>query len=307
MRHWVSIWFGILFVAKSFGQAEPLYMQPRDWLVGVREHLPDWIARPQDSGRVVGISDPGLKPDIAHGQALVRASFLYALSRGVKVAVVTDYFSFSHKKYEYELTNDKLITMIRVEAALPAVVWQTGREWVTQYGEVIVEVFADSVWQDNIPVGKLTGDLMLVSSGDLRERNELRCDWELIPASPGKISKCSYQVKGSSWDLQICTILNDTVLTISPEGYWYADQGEPGAVEGYRMNHSYWCAQMQSLFYALATHTYSEVKLKNLEEGHQETGRGLKREVIQGRLAVSLKGVGIKGNQLFVEWRVEEE
>lgn len=299
----MSIGLGILFVAESFGQAVPLYTQPVNWLTGIRESLPEWIAGSQEEGRVTGISDPGMQRDVAREQALMRASFWYALSRGVKVEVVTDYFSFSRKQYEYELTGDKLISMIRVEAALPAVVWRTGREWVTQYGEVMVEVFADSVRQD-VCGGRLTGDLMLVSSADLRERNELRCDWELISALPEKIRKCSYQMKGSSCDLQLCTILNDTVVAIPHEGYWYADQGEAAATEGYRMNHSFWCAQMQSLLYALAVYAYPEVKLKNLEEGCRETGRGLKREVVQDQITVSVAGVGIKGNQLFVRWRV---
>ena len=303
MRYWMSgLW--IIWVVTVYAQHDTEYTLKRDWLTGQREALPVWLTAVQEKGWVTGISDPGLKPEVAREQALMRATFLYALSEGVKVSVVTDYFNFSHKRYEYEFTDDKLISLIRMETVLPVMDWQVEQEWETQYGEIILRVSPRSVRKDGRG-GEASGDLMLVSRGDLWERNELRCEWKFWLDCPGKLCTCGYQIKGNEGNLQIRTQINDTVLVIPGEGYWYADQGEPSGSSGYGMNSSCWCAQMQSLLYALANHNYREVKLKNLEEGRQESGCGLKREVVQGRVSVTLQIVGIKDNQLFVNWQIE--
>lgn len=303
MRYWISVGLVVLLAAGSFAQPDTLYTLKRDWPVGRHEYLPQWLADFQDNGRFIGISDPGLKLAVAKEQALMRAAFLYALKAGVKVSVVTDYFSFSHKSYEYEFTNDKLITMIRVEGELPVIDWQIGREWETQYGEAIVEVYPDSV-RKGCRGGKISGELMLVSSSDIKERNELRCEWEFTPAYPAVIRKYEYQLKGPAGNLQVCTAVNNTVLNIPWVGYWYADCGEPLEVEGYGMNHSLWGAQVQSLLYALAMHAYPEVRLKNLEEDYSGKGSGLKREVIQDRFSIIMTSIGVVDNHLFVDWNI---
>lgn len=297
------VWL-LLVAGEIYGQGDTAFVQPRDWLTGQREELPGWLTEMVAEERFIAVSDPGLKPEIAREQALMRAFFLYALKEGVRVSVVTDYFSYNRKNYEYEQTRDKLISMIRVKAEGPDMKWRIRREWETQYGEIVVEVFPDSVVCDR-KAGEIFGELMLVSSGDLRERNEMRCEWRLTPHCPGRIQKSEFRLKGQEDRLQVCRVLNDTLLALPQEGYWYADAGQPGGAKGCRMNHSFWCAQMQSLLYALAGHVYPEVKLKNLEEGYQESGRGLKREVIQSRVAVRAKITGIRDNRLFVEWETK--
>ena len=304
MRYWISVGFVWLLAFGSFAQADTSYVLKRDWQVGRREHLPSWLADAQEGGRFIGISDPGMKPAVAKEQALMRAAFLYALSTGVKISMVTDYFSFNHKSYEYEFTNDKLISMIRVEGSLPVITWRIGREWETQYGEAIVEVFPDSVRKDC--GGQVFGEMMLVSSSDIRERNELRCEWKFAPAYCDLIRTYEYQLKGPDCDLKVCTALNDTVLNIPWTGYWYADCGRELETEGYRMNYSVWSAQVQSFLYALALYTYPEVQLKNLEEDHRGTGSGLKREVIQDRFTVEIESISVVDNNLFVAWKIAE-
>lgn len=303
IRHgllWLMWMFSV--IVGVYGQSDSVFTLKRDWLVGQREQLPGWLVGSFEEGRIIGVSDPGLRPEIALEQALMRASFLYALQEGVKVSVVTDYFSYSRKSYEYELTHDKLISMIRVEAPWPTITWRIGREWETQYGEIAVEVFPDSISQVSNG-GEIFGELMLVNSGDILERNELRCEWKFNTSCGGRIQKSEYQLKGRECSLQIRRVINDTVLALPVEGYWYADVGEPWETEGYRMNRSFWCAQMHSLLYALAGHIYPEVKMKNLDEGHYEAGRGLKREVMQCRVKVYLQNACIRDNKLLVEWK----
>lgn len=55
--------------AGVYGQADTAFVQRRDWLTGQREMLPDWLLEAPSEGRFIAVSDPGLKPEVARGQA----------------------------------------------------------------------------------------------------------------------------------------------------------------------------------------------------------------------------------------------
>lgn len=289
------------------GQTDTLYRQKRDWRTGERERLPEWMAGPWEEGCIVAVSDPGLKPEIAREQALIRAAFWYAFSRGVKISVVTDYFNMNHTRYDYEFCHEKLISMIRIDTEIPAVKWRIREEKVTQYGEVLLKVCADTV-DTYAGTIRFTGDLMFVNDNRRYERNEIRCELAFIPSRPGKLRVCNYSLKGEEEDLHIRTSLNDTVIHVPWEGYWYDALGESrGKTKGYKLNGSIWCAQVQSLLYALSGHAWIRVKMKNLEEDYRQTDeRGLKREVVQAKVTVYATGMNVVSNCLAVDWRIKD-
>lgn len=310
---WRIFWLACLLLAAGgiYGQADTAFVQPRDWLTGQREELPGWLTETVAEERFIAISDPGLKPQIAREQALLRAAFLCALRQGVKVEAVTDYFSNSRRHYEYELSGDKLVSLFRVETTLPSGGWRLGREWENRYGEYAVEVFPVAEDKRDSCYGRVTGELMLVSSGDYRERNEIRCVWTSEAGCPGRICHSNYLMKGNISALTVKTWLNDTLAEVPREGYWYT-AGENAAAdtagESYTAYHGLWCAQMQSLLYVFARHPWPKVQTKVLGEG-TATGINdcnLRRETVRSRLSVTAGPWIWKGNDLQVEWKTED-
>lgn len=308
VRYLVLGWLSLV-MAEAYGQSDTAFVQRRDWLPGQREMFPDWLLETPSEGRFIAVSDPGLKPEVAREQARLRAAFLCGLRRGTKVGVVCDYFNSSRRQYEYELTADKLVTMLRVEVAVADSGWLAGREWENRYGEYAVEVLPRPGGGDGRPGGKVVGELMVVSSGGYRERNEIRCEWTGEWNCPGRIRSSRYTLKGNISSPLIETRINDTLLRIPREGYWYAAGDSPGAepaTEGYPLNHGLWCAQMEALLYALAGHAWPQVQAKTLDEGMEAAGcsSGLRREVVRAGVTVRAGCWRVKDNRLEVEWTV---
>ncbi len=309
-RYLVLGWL-LAAAAEVYGQEDTAFVQRRDWLTGQREILPDWLLEAPSEERFIVVSDPGLKPKVAREQARFRAAFLCALRQGVKVGLVCDYFNSSNRQYEYELTADKLVSMLRVEVVLSDSGWTTGREWENRYGEYAVEVFPRPDYRRERCRGKVVGELMVVSSGGYRERNEIRCIWTGEWNCPGRIRSSQYTLKGRASSPVIETRLNDTLLGIPREGYWYAVGDSLTAdvsSKGYPLNHGLWCAQMQSLLYAFAGHAWPQVQTKMLGEvtaagGHDS---GLRREVVRAGVTVTAGRWRGKDNQLDVDWKIED-
>lgn len=309
-RYLVLGWL-LAAAAEVYGQEDTAFVQRRDWLTGQREILPDWLLEAPSEERFIVVSDPGLKPEVAREQARFRAAFLCALRQGVKVGLVCDYFNSSNRQYEYELTADKLVSMLRVEVVLSDSGWTTGREWENRYGEYAVEVFPRPDYRRERCRGKVVGELMVVSSGGYRERNEIRCIWTGEWNCPGRIRSSQYTLKGRASSPVIETRLNDTLLGIPREGYWYAVGDSLTAdvsSKGYPLNHGLWCAQMQSLLYAFAGHAWPQVQTKMLGEvtaagGHDS---GLRREVVRAGVTVTAGRWRGKDNQLDVDWKIED-
>ena len=309
-RYLVLGWL-LAAAAEVYGQEDTAFVQRRDWLTGQREILPDWLLEAPSEERFIVVSDPGLKPEVAREQARFRAAFLCALRQGVKVGLVCDYFNSSNRQYEYELTADKLVSMLRVEVVLSDSGWTTGREWENRYGEYAVEVFPRPDYRRERCRGKVVGELMVVSSGGYRERNEIRCIWTGEWNCPGRIRSSQYTLKGRASSPVIETRLNDTLLGIPREGYWYAVGDSLTAdvsSKGYPLNHGLWCTQMQSLLYAFAGHAWPQVQTKMLGEvtaagGHDS---GLRREVVRAGVTVTAGRWRGKDNQLDVDWKIED-
>lgn len=301
----------LVFAGSLYGQGDTAFVQRRDWMSGQREVFPDWLLEAPSEERFIAVSEPGLKPEVAREQARLRAAFLCALRQGVKVGVVCDYFNSSRRYYEQELTADKLVTMLRVEVVLSDSGWTTGREWENRYGEYAVEVFPRPDYRGDRCQGKVAGELMVVSSGGYRERNEIRCVWTGGWDCPGRIRNSRYTLKGNAASPVIETRLNDTLLRIPREGYWYAvrDSLTPDVSgRGYPLNHGLWCAQMQSLLYALAGHAWPQVQAKMLGEGSAAGGSdsGLHRQVVRASVTVTAGRWRWKDNRLDVDWKIED-
>jgi len=302
---WCFIWL-CLGGQMAYGQADSVFVRRCYWRAGEREVLPEWVVGACRDGCVVGISDPGLKPEVAREQALVRAAFWRMLAEGVEVAVVTDYFHVNRMQFEYELGYDKLITLIRIEVAVPEVEWQVVREAVTQYGEVLMEVAADTIYRER-EGGRFVLDLMLVNSKETGEWNELRCEWNYISPSRTSGHSFGYLLRGRENDLQVSVRVDSVPVNVPYGAYWYADSGGEGEAEGCRLHHSLWSAQVQSLLCALAGHTWQEVIVKGLSEDKTEQKDSrLHREVIRRRVSAVPEVTGIRDNRLMVDWRIKE-
>lgn len=118
-----------------------------------------------------------------------------------------------------------------------------------------------------------------------------------------------YTLKGNISSPLIETRINDTLLRIPREGYWYTagDSREQSLdTEGYPLNHGLWCAQMEALLYALAGHAWPQVQAKTLDEGMEarDAVPACAREVVRAGVTVRAGCWRVKDNSLEVEWTV---
>lgn len=297
----------VLFNCIGYGQRDTLYSEKFDWVTGVREPLPEWILLPQGKERVTGVSDPGLKPEIAREQAIQRALFLYVLSQGVDVLLMTDYFKVGRNIRDYESLRDKLITMAQVNGTILPLAYHTGREYYTRYGEAFVEVFPDSLLLPGLP-GKIRGDLMLVNEGALREKKDIRSEWEIQTPELEIVRKSVTVYKGNCEYSQVERSVNDCPIFAEKERYWYRDSENkpPEMADGCKLNYSFWCAQIESLLYAIVSYAFPEVCLKNLEEDYGTVRQELKREIIREKIALRVENMRVEDNKLWVQWKVTD-
>ena len=316
---WIVCFIGWMLGTVVYGQGDSVYLKQYNWVTGIKETIPSWITGVQDRKRFVGISDPGLKPEVARQQALLRAWMLCLLDEEVKIAMVKDYYLQSKRQFEYELSKDKLITLLTLQPAIKIVYFRKGREWFSQYGECFAEFFVMNEEPSEVLPDVLTlkgkdagimGELLLVSNGNLQERQELRVDWKVKCPEITDVKECDFLLRGNREYRTLFRNVNGYTLPESERGrYWYSDTDtEPEANITYcRLEDAFWCAAMESVVYAFMAHSFAEVSLQNLEEEGGEIRETLKRELVKTCIRLRMKKISIRNSRLYVDWQIVEK
>ena len=305
----------LLLAIDLYGQHKSAYLTDYNWITGVKDTLPEWVVEPQDSMRFVGVSDPGLHPDIAQEQALLRAWMLFQLNKGVTISLLTDYYTQSESYNNYDFKKDKLIKLATLECSNKhAVSFRIARKYISQYGECFVEVFSvdDSVKADDIYKftdtvnSDVTGEIMLVSNSDLREKQEIRVGWNISYPQASMTEAC-FLLRGNNEFRAISRHIDSFKQPLTNRGrYWYKNSILPSEQSGTAspLSDAFWCASTESMLYSLMNHSFTDLTVRNLEEKYKETVRGLKRESIRAKIGLSIKKMCILENKLYVEWSV---
>lgn len=301
-----------------YGQVDSVYLQSYNWITGSRETVPAWITEAQGEGRFIGVSDPGLKPEIARQQALVRAWMLAMLDSGVEVAMVKDYYLQTKIRFEYESVVDKLVLLLTLTPVIKPVCLEKAREWISQYGECFAEYYSI---KENAETAKdvsllltgndagIRGEALLVSNGNLQERQELRIDWQLRCPEMSGVKECDFLLRGNKENNILTLKIDGFDLPLLKRGrYWYYDTDSSDNVNGTfcSLEDALWRAISESMLYALSAHSFPEVTLRNLEEESGQIRETLKREFVKARIQLSVKGVYIQNNRLYADWQIRD-
>lgn len=295
----VLLLFLCLSVVKA--QAPVIYCQSYEWHTGFRDTLPAWVFTP-DTGCFVGMSDPGLKPEVGREQAIQRALFFRLLAGGTRINVVFDYFTSVHQDQQ----DGKFIVLAALEGGQEEVSYTVEKEYVSAFGEVFVALREGTEGAERTAFS-YSGELMMVENKENREKREFKILLTFYTPRFEKLQQSVFSYRGNGEYARIGQCLNDEEVYIPRGRYMYADAGYSTGEyeETYQLFDSYWCGLAESLLNEITLYSFPSVNIRRVNDTYHSAQRELKREVVCGSLSAVLQAVGVKGNQLNVKWKCE--
>ncbi len=304
--------FLLLLGSSSYAQLTKKY----SWHVGTRDSIPQWVA----TARYIGISDPGLREDIAQAQAINRGWSIWQLSKGVKLSLVRDFYTKNEEYFRSNLSRDKVLSLATVELTPQDVSLRVVNSHTTQYGEVIVELAETDEISDSttyhLPVdstSRLWFEFMLSTSFDVIEKGDIRLE-HTSRIDTLDVDSLHYIIDGSIKRSKVYSTINDTLYPIKRSGdYWFADLAptnrdttatKRGIKQEISLRNSLWSAFIESLLYPVLGYNYQNLTVKSVDESYEDKKHSLLRESAINNVAVHLDGINIEDNKLTVRWVV---
>ncbi len=301
IRHSRAVIFTVLlFLSLSssnvFSQSAPadtLYNQSHDWAPGYRETLPEWVFASGQHGCVIGVSDPGMKPEAARQQALQRAAYLYSLQESAHIDLLSDIFSTTETATNaYENERNKMLTLGMIAQPIRQDSYCIEKEHTSVYGEKFILV--SFIQADSCTLSyQSVSELMFLFTKERVEEEEIK--FELQLESP-----------------QTASYMNGIRICPSHRDYWYEDTFRTENREDVNptiLKSGFWNAYMASLVKALLLHQFSSMNVRQVSDrfdGDNNSGRALYREKITAVLSVSPLVKAIRNNRLCVDWLITE-
>lgn len=293
-------------------QIDTLYNQTFDWVSGQRESLPEWVFSSQESGRVIAVSDPCLKPQIARQQAIQRALYLYSLQQGATVRLLSDYFSSVQMGINtYEDISDKMLVLAMIEQSAKTYYYQIVNEYTSLFGECYVQM---AISPNHSGEGKEYGscqsvsELMMTTSKERCENMDVRLKLDVKSTHLQQNSLWQFLLKGEPGNLIIGSFINGNKLLQTGQGCWYTNTLiPPSNTIKISLQSSFWSAYITSFLKALLTHSFPNVKVKRVDESYglgNDRNKDLYRESAVSTISVTSCVRGIMNNELYVDWQI---
>ena len=249
----------LLLSNEVFSQIMPVdtvYNQSYDWVSGQRETLPGWVFASRRQGRVIGVSDPCMKPAAARMLALQRAAYLYSLQQGVQLKLLSDIFSTMEiASNTYEDQRNKILALGVIEQPLQHASYRIENEYTSIFGEKFLEVsFTQS--DDSCDLAYYsTSELMFLFTKERVEEEEVR--FNLLLESDSRVEQSFqswFQLKGTLASPQLFSCINGVKISPSQKGYWYEDVafGSQNRTDMIELKNAFWNAYMTSFVKALS-------------------------------------------------------
>ena len=311
--------FLLLFLLNNdvFSQVTPVdtvYNQSYDWVPGQRETLPEWVFASRRQGRVIGVSDPCMKPGAARMLALQRAAYLYSLQQGVQLKLLSDIFStMETADNTYEDRRNKILALGVIEQPVRYASYRIENEYTSIFGEKYLEV---SFTQSDDSCGlsyHSTSELMFLFTKERVEEEEVRFNLVLESGSRMDQSLRSwFQLKGTLASPQLFSCMDGVKICPSQKGYWYEDvasesKNKPDMIE---LKNAFWNAYMTSFVKAVLLYPFSDVNIKQVDDyfnGGNSASRGLYREKVVAVLSIFPSIKAIRNNKLCIDWEITEQ
>ena len=307
----------LLLSNEVFSQIMPVdtvYNQSYDCVSGQRETLPGWVFASRRQGRVIGVSDPCMKPAAARMLALQRAAYLYSLQQGVQLKLLSDIFSTMEiASNTYEDQRNKILALGVIEQPLQHASYRIENEYTSIFGEKFLEVsFTQS--DDSCDLAYYsTSELMFLFTKERVEEEEVR--FNLLLESDSRVEQSFqswFQLKGTLASPQLFSCINGVKISPSQKGYWYEDVafGSQNRTDMIELKNAFWNAYMTSFVKALLLYPFSDVNVKQVDDcfnGSNSASRGLYREKVVAVLSIFPFIKEIRNNKLCVDWQITEQ
>lgn len=301
----------------AFSQIMPVdtvYNESFDWVSGQREALPEWIFAPLQEGRIIGVSDPCMKPEAARMLALQRAAYLYSLQKGARLKLLSDIFSTTETATNtYEDQRNKMLALGVIEQPVQLGSYQIENEYTSMFGEKFLQVsFTQSNDSCDVSYHSMS-ELMFLFTKERVEEEEVRFNLLLESVNCMEQSLQSwYQIKGSLSSPRVFSCINGVKIHPSQKGYWYENINPDGQgnMEMMDMRNAFWNAYMASFVKALLLYPFSDVNVKQVDDrfnGNHAASLGLYREKVIAVLSIHSFVRGIRDNKLCVDWQITEQ
>lgn len=322
IRHSRAVIFTVLlFLSLSsrnvFSQPAPadtLYNQSHDWVPGYRETLPEWVFASGRHGCVIGVSDPGMKPEAARQQALQRAAYLYSLQESAHIDLLSDIFSATETATNtYEDERNKMLTLGMIAQPIRQDSYRIEKEHTSVYGEKFILV--SFIQADSCTLSyQSVSELMFLFTKEKVEEEEIKFELQLESVGCQKqLFQSGFHMKGAWASPQTTSYMNGIRICPSHREYWYEDTSRSENREDVNpanLKSGFWNAYMASLVKALLLHQFSSMSVRQVSDrfdGDNNSGRALYREKITAVLSVSPFVKAIQNNRLCVDWLITEQ
>lgn len=289
----------------------------------VAEHsevtLPNWILESQGNGRYVGVSDPYLSEDEAFTQALLRAWMLFNIDNQATIKGSSSYYQQNSNGVYESATVLSSSSLNRASLCV-------GREFVSKYGEYYIEFFVDRT-----VTGRYYTFESNVNDAEFNFKEYVYCEYDsskhnTLTSLNGYIH---HPVFGS--DLLQKEIKSEPVNStedIVSFTYKSTRPDDPKPTQGKNLMPNilsssgmpltpsslecgYWFAFISSLMSEAEQSDMSYRTDVTYSENLCETNFDIKNieNYSSNQIQLSLSGVQIKSNQLYIEWdsRIVEE
>lgn len=284
------------------------------WLTGQRDTVPEWVFESQGGGRYVGISDPCIDSLSGRDQALLRAWFLFQVDSRAKVQILNENFQTVEIGATRDYTSYKFNQLMQLTPKKRSVRFRIGREWVSNYGETVIEVFETKGTDYDVAFSGASGSYSMGeyitqgTEGSL-SKQMIRSELTIDDSGAGTQNSTYYLMTGMvrNYDL-IRTIDNNEIENHNRGRFWYSDcsllkeKGQEPLRSKWSLENGLWHALYELLVRRVINNTTYEYKVKCVDENTNEKMNQLIRTSFSGDISLSLGTFTIKDNTVTATW-----
>lgn len=303
----ILLFFFLSGFSSLLAQDSENYMRSYHWASGYMEDVPHDFPFPLEEEKTMGISDPGLCPEVAREQAIQRALFLYSLKQGSSMNMLTDYFIINQVATNMnDYKHEKMMIMGTLHSETRTYSFFVTQEYTSIYGERFVWLTINDQGEEKRTLSSFY-EFMISTSMESHERQEQKLSLSICSEDNTVLKNNSFTFKGNKEKQIISTQLNDALLHLPTNLYQYQDKGIPPiqTKKQYPLSNGYWCTLLESLSDALTNFDFPGITVQEVFESYQDTNQQLYREKTCCSLSVRPVILSIQNNHIFMDWSVQ--
>lgn len=281
------------------------YIQKQDWPGGHQEKLPDFLFMPQLETETIGVSDPGLEPEIAEEQAIQRALFLHSLKKECQLRMLIELFTLNKtatNTSDYE--HAKLRSLSRLSSGATRFRFSVEEKYTSAYKEVYIKLAIKETGEECRTLSSKC-EIMYSLNQESHEQEELLLNLSIQCDDSSGINNHFFSLKGNKEKLYLASRLNDTDITIKTNLFRYLNLDKVVSdKQGYSLSNAFWSAMMESLIDDITGFQAPGLVIKHVNEHYNDSNRAMSRAIINKRISVLPTFHTVDNNRLIIDWSI---